>query len=121
MRFGKSLEVGAHVFEVRQVSGEEMGVSTEAEAEANAERGTHFTYYGDMDPGQLLLRVNKDVKDSCQLETLMHEIDHAVVEYSGVRGLFKSGREEEIVQAMAHLRTQVFQRNLWVPRLFLRK
>lgn len=80
--------------------------------------GKHFTYYGDCTVADRLIRINADLEDSILAETVLHEIGHALVELTGVRGLFKARQEETIVQALMHALTAVLQDNPSLLRLF---
>jgi hypothetical protein len=121
VRIPRSLKIGAHTFKVEVATAEQMGGPNSKELQTNSEAGRHFTFYGDMDPGQLHIRLNGQVVESMRVETLMHEVLHAIVELAGVRGLFKPGREEEIVQPLAHQLTQVLCDNAAFRRLFGRR
>ncbi len=118
MRIPKELKIGAHMFTVELTSKEDMGNPSPSEMERGIAIGKHWTYFGDMHPGELKIRINKDVEPSMMKETLLHEVLHAVVELTGVRNGFKLGREEHIVQAMAHLLTEVFLENPKFAKMF---
>lgn len=121
MKIPKKLKIGAHTFTVELTNKKYMGGPTPSEMERGIAIGKHWTYFGDMHPGDLKIRINKNVKPSMVQETLMHEVMHAVVELTGVRNDFKLGREEHIVQAVGHLLTEVFLENPQFAKVFMNK
>jgi len=103
------LKIGAHIFtcETRP----KPYKRSKRALEQGELTGRHPTMYGYMSPDDLLIVINEQVAPSFQLETLLHEILHALIEIDGTRESFKRGTEERIVQALGHGLTQVLLDN----------
>ena len=95
-----------------------MDPPSPASSELNAIIGRHYNHYGSYYPGEQLIEVNAALKDSMIAETVIHEVLHVIWELTGLKGLTKRGREEDMVQAIGHLLTQVLRENPGLRRLF---
>ena len=114
----KTYKIGAHDWTVQYLPPHEMDPPEDESLERNATIGRHYTHYGSMIPGDLLILVNNTLASSMTAETEMHEVIHALLELTGARGLIKHGREEELTQALGHGLTQVLRDNPGFRRLF---
>ena len=74
----------------------------------DANNGVDKGEFGECDTTNLAIKIDKSVDRILQLDTLLHEISHAIY---WVYGLEDKDKEERIVQIMATGWTQVFRDN----------
>lgn len=66
--------------------------------------------------------LHDETNEAVKFDTLLHEIGHVIVEFSGIRSLLKQGkdlgdREEHLVQAFGNAMAGVMTENPWVLQM----